>query len=127
MAVLMAVWIEISCDSLQEIAEGISISLLQSIRVQSIATSCKAENAPVNRRVVGSSPTSLTTSPFPRTSPLPDGRQSRNNPVDRRSELDVIVPAKSISGMCDDSSNQIDLFKKQANIISGAANSDRRL
>jgi len=57
-AVLMAVQIEISCDSLQEFAEGISISLLQSIRVQSIATSCKAENAAVNRRVVGSSPTS---------------------------------------------------------------------
>jgi hypothetical protein len=57
-AVLMAVRIEISCDSLQEFAEGISLSLLQSIRVQSIATPCKAENAPVNRRVVGSSPTS---------------------------------------------------------------------
>jgi hypothetical protein len=54
----MAVPIEISCDSLQEIAEDISISLLQSTLVQSIATSCKVENAPVNRRVVGSSPTS---------------------------------------------------------------------
>jgi len=57
-AVLMAVRIEISCDSLQETAEGISISLLQSTRVQRIATPCKVENAPVNRRVVGSSPTS---------------------------------------------------------------------
>ena len=58
MAVLMAVRIEISCDSLQETAEDISISLLQSMRVQRIATPCKVENAPVNRRVVGSSPTS---------------------------------------------------------------------
>ena len=58
MAVLMAVRIENSCVSLQETAEGISISLLQSTRVQRIATSCNVGNAPVNRRVVGSSPTS---------------------------------------------------------------------
>ena len=58
MAVLMAVRIENSCVSLQATAEGISISLLQSKRVQRIATSCKVGNAPVNRRVVGSSPTS---------------------------------------------------------------------
>ena len=58
MAVLVAVRIEKVCFSVRSGARGKRISRLSSTKVQSGATLCKQPNAPVNRRVVGSSPTS---------------------------------------------------------------------
>ncbi len=57
-AVLMAVQIENLCGSLQYAAVASLLSLLESTKMQRIASCYKPENAPVNRRVVGSSPTS---------------------------------------------------------------------